>query len=154
MAEKTKKVKDYLWHDRKRTFLGLPLSFTLYLLDEDKLYIRTGFFNSREDEVRLYRITDVTLLRSFGQKLLGIGTIHCDSADVTLRNFDIVNVRHPKQVKEMLSELVDQSRMRNRVFTSESVNALPHDHDGDGVQGVDLDGDGIPDAPPPPPPLN
>ena len=149
MAKEKKNKKPILWKDRKRTFLGLPLSFTRYRLDEDCLTIDTGFFNSTEDEVRLYRITDVTLKRSFGQKLLGLGTVHCDSSDVTMKNFDIRNVKHPKKVKELLSKLVNECRMRNRVFTSESVNGHPHAFEGNPPQDgfVDLNGDGIPDPP-------
>ena len=81
--------------------------------------------------MRLYRITDVTLKRSFGQKLLGIGTIHCDSSDVTMQNFDIKNVKNPKKVKELLSRLVNESRLRNRVYTSERINGAPHAHEGE-----------------------
>lgn len=131
MAKEKKAKKPILWKDRKRTFLGLPWSFTKYKVDEDRLYLETGFFNSTEDEVRLYRITDVTLRRSFGQKLLGIGTIHCDSSDVTMQNFDIKNVKKPKKVKELLSRLVNESRLRNRVYTSERINGAPHAHEGE-----------------------
>ena len=38
-------MKDYeniVWKDRKRTLFGLPLSFTRYILLEDKFIIRTG----------------------------------------------------------------------------------------------------------------
>lgn len=155
MSKLQKVKRNYIWKDRKRTFLGLPLSFTKYRMDAEKLYIETGFFNSTEDEVRLYRITDVTLKRSFGQKLLGLGTIHCDSSDMTLKNFDIRNVANPRAVKEELSRLVDESRMRNRVYTHESVSSLPHEHDGEPFDDnnphhhpgemVDLDHDSIPD---------
>ena len=124
MAKKEKKT--YLWQSRKRNFLGLPWSFTKYSLDEERLYINTGLFTSTEDEVRLYRITDVSLKRRLGQKLFGMGTIHCSSSDVTLQNFDIINIKHPKEVKDMLSKLVDDSRLRNRVYTSESVTGRPH----------------------------
>jgi uncharacterized membrane protein YdbT with pleckstrin-like domain len=129
MAKKTKvPKKTYLWHDRKRNFLGLPWTFTKYCLDQDRLFINTGIFNTTEDEVRLYRITDITLKRSFWQRLIRTGTIHCDSSDATQKNFDIKNVKHPKEVKDMLSKLVDESRLRNRVYTSESVTPDPHSH--------------------------
>ena len=147
MAKKVK--KPYLWRSRQRNFLGLPWSFTKYSLDEDRLYINTGLFNSTEDEVRLYRITDVTLKRSLWQKLMGMGTIHCDSSDVTMRNFDIKNVKQPKAVKDMLSRLVDESRLRNRVYTSESVNGHPHGaepvppHE---IDRTDANQNGIPDV--------
>lgn len=36
----------------------------------EKLLIRTGVFSIREEEVRLYRIMDLTLKRSFGRGIL------------------------------------------------------------------------------------
>ena len=30
-----------LWHDRKRTFFGLPWSFTIYEFDEERLFINS-----------------------------------------------------------------------------------------------------------------
>ena len=86
--------KDIVWSDRKRNFLGLPWTFTRYELSENRLFIETGLLNSREAEIRLYRITDMTLTRNLWQKLIGTGTIHCDSADPTMRNFDIKNVNY------------------------------------------------------------
>jgi hypothetical protein len=148
MAKKEKlPKKTYLWRARKRNFLGLPWTFTVYRLDQDRLYINTGFFNVTEDEVRLYRITDVTLKRSFWQRLFGMGTIHCDSSDVTQQCFEIRNIKHPKEVKDMLSRLVDECRLRNRVYTTESVTAHPHDghHGHPGHEGGQED-----ELPPPP----
>ena len=136
-----------LWSARKRNALGLPWTFTKYSLDEDRLYIQKGFFNTTEDEIRLYRITDVTLNRGMWQKLFGMGTIHCDSSDATMNNFNLKNVKKSKEVKNMLSELVDRSRIRNRVYTTESVNGGPHHLENDiPIDRTDADGDGIPDA--------
>lgn len=134
--------KNAVWHDRKRNFLGLPWTFTVYELDEDRLFIDTGIFNTREDEIRLYRITDITLTRSLWQKIIGTGTLHCDSADATMKNFDIKNVKESKRVREVLSDYVEKARLRSRVYAHETVN----NHGG--MPPVDLDGDGIPDAPP------
>ncbi|MBQ2755268.1 MAG: PH domain-containing protein, partial [Oscillospiraceae bacterium] len=80
MAKK-KNNDNYIWRDRKRIIFGLPWSFTVYMLEEEKLLVSSGFLNKREDEVRLYRIMDLTLKRSFGERLFGLGTIHCCSAD-------------------------------------------------------------------------
>ena len=130
MSKLEKITESFVWQSRKRNFLGLPWTFTKYSLDEDKLYINTGFFNSTEDEVRLYRITDVTLKRNLWQKIIGTDTVHCDSSDVTQSNFDILNIKESKQVKDLISKLVDESRKRNRVFTSENVNGgFPHPDD-------------------------
>lgn len=119
---------DYLWHDRKRTLFGLPLSFTKYSLSEERLFIEKGFLNKQEDEVRLYRIMDISLNRSFGQRLFGVGTIHCCSADKTMKDFDIVSVKHPRDVKEQLSQLVEAQRDAKRVSNREYME---HDDNDD-----------------------
>ena len=36
--------RNVIWSDRKRTLFGLPLSFTKYILTEDRLFVQTGFF--------------------------------------------------------------------------------------------------------------
>ncbi len=65
---------EVLWKDRKRV-LGMPLSFTRYEVTADRLILHRGFFNSVTDEVLLYRIMDIRLARSLGQKLFGVGTV-------------------------------------------------------------------------------
>ena len=61
---------DYLWTDKKRTIFGLPISFTRYSLTEERLFIETGFLNKIEDEVRLYRIMDISLRVSLQRRTL------------------------------------------------------------------------------------
>ena len=121
---------DYLWSDRKRTLFGLPLSFTKYSLNDERLFIEQGFLSKKEDEVRLYRIMDVSLSRSFGQRLFGVGTIHCCSADKSMKDFDIQSIKHPKEVKEQLSELVEKQRDAKRVTNREFMSEH-HDMDDD-----------------------
>lgn len=118
---------DYLWSDRKRTLFGLPLSFTKYALTEERFFIEQGFFNKKEDEVRLYRITDVSLTRTFFQRLFGVGTIHCSSGDKTLGNFDIISVKKPQDIKEQISQLVEEQRDKKRVTSREFIQGAPHD---------------------------
>ena len=113
---------ELVWKDRKRTFLGLPLSFTVYSLDGERLFIKTGVLNVNEDEVRLYRIKDISLRRSFGQRLLGLGTIHCCSSDATLKEFDIRNIKKPREVRELLSQMIEAERQKKRVRSLESLD--------------------------------
>ena len=108
-----------VWHDRKRTLFGLPLSFTKYSVTEDKLLIDTGFFNKKEEEVRLYRIMDVTLKRSFGERIFGLGTIHCCSADKSTPEFDIRRIKDSADVKNLISDMVEEERDRKRVSMRE-----------------------------------
>ena len=97
------KRDDLVWSDRKRNWLGLPWTFTVYGLTEDRLFIKTGVLNIHEDEVRLYRILDLSLRKTLWQRMVGLGTIHVDSSDKTMKAFDISNIRNCEDVKEQLS---------------------------------------------------
>lgn len=108
-----------IWKDRKRTFLGLPLSFTKYKLTQEKLYITTGFFNIKEEEVRLYRIIDMTLNCSFIQRLFNVGTIHFYSIDNSSSEFDVMSIKNPRQVKEMFSKVIEDERVKKKVASRE-----------------------------------
>lgn len=118
-------MQEIIWKDRKRTLFGLPLSFTVYSLDKERLFIKTGFLSVKEDEVRLYRITDISLKRSLGQRIFGVGTISCASADKTLGDFEIKSVKRSKEIKEMLSDLVEQQRDEKRVSSREFFEDAP-----------------------------
>jgi uncharacterized membrane protein YdbT with pleckstrin-like domain len=118
--------KDIIWKDRKRTIFGLPLSFTVYTLTGEKILIDTGFLNQKQDEIMLFRITDITLTRTFGQRVFGLGTIHCCSADKTSPEFDLKNIKNSSEVKELLSSEVFRERKENRVSSREIL----YDDDG------------------------
>lgn len=120
---------EYKWRERKRTILGLPLSFTVYRLTEEKLLVDTGFFNINQEEVRLYRIFDVTLKRSFVQRIFGLGTIHCCSADKTTPEFDIQNIKNSEKIKEMLSDMIEIQRQKKKVTGRELMMSEEEDMD-------------------------
>lgn len=111
-----------LWKDRKRIFFGLPWTFTRYSLSEDRLFISKGFFNIHEDEVRLYRIMDISLTRNLWQRMFRLGTVKIVSADKTMGNFDLKNIKNPRTVKELLSEKVEQMRVSRRVTNREYMS--------------------------------
>ena len=103
-----------LWSDRKRYF-GLPLSFTRYSLSEDRLFISEGFLNIKDDEVLLYRVRDLELSRSFGQRIFGVGSITVTSSDKSNPVLVIHNVKEPAAVKELLHQQVEDMKIRRRV---------------------------------------
>lgn len=110
---------NYEWYDRKRTLFGFPWSFTKYMFNGDKLVIKTGFFNIHEEEIRLYRIMDVTLSRSLLQRIFGVGTIIVNSSDKTTPIFHIKSVKNSEAVKNKLSDFVEAARKKNRVSARE-----------------------------------
>ena len=119
---------EILFRERKRNWCGLPWSFTVYSFDEERLFIEKGILSKQEDEVRLYRILDISLTRSFGQRIFKMGTIKVDSSDKTMKCFELKNIKNAKEVKEQLSQLVEEERQRKRISGREFMK--DHDHDG------------------------
>ncbi len=115
MKKMEKNVNKFIWEDRKRPIFGLPLSFTKYKLTEEKLLIETGFLTINQEEIRLYRIMDISLKRRLIQRIFGVGTIHCCSADKTAPEFEIKDVKNAEDVKELLSKKVEEERERKRI---------------------------------------
>lgn len=134
------KGDQYIWTDRKR-FWGLPLSFTRYALSDDRLFLSVGFLNIHDEEVLLYRIRDISVKRTLGQRIFGVGTITVSSSDKSNPVLELKNVKNPTTVKELIHENVEEMKNRRRVRFSE-VATYNDDIDDDGE---DLDGDGIPD---------
>jgi len=127
-----KDTKEYLWKDKKRTIFGLPLSFTTYAFDKERFYIKRGFLTIRMDEVRLYRVMDLSFRQTLGQRIFGVGSIFCESADKSMKNFEIKNIKTPEDVMEKLSKLVEEERERKRVSSREYL------HDDDGFDGDEV----------------
>lgn len=125
---------ELIWKDRKRTKLfALPWTFTVYRLTKDRLLINRGFFTTHEDEVRLYRILDISLRRTLLQKIFGTGSILCHSSDKTMKDFELINVKNSIEVKNVLSDLIEKERMEKRVSNREFIS--------DGDCGFDNDND-------------
>ena len=131
---------EYLWKDRKR-HLGLPLSFTKYSLSEDRLFCETGFLNIKSDEVLLYRVRDLQLNISLGQRIFGVGTVCVVSSDKSIPHLDLKNVKHPRQVKELIHRHVEEAKDKRRMRTTELVGAESGDdyHDTADLEDEELD---------------
>ena len=105
-----KPVAGQIWTDKKRTFLGLPWSFTRYILTEKKLITRKGFFTIHEDEVELYRIVDKSLKRTLGQRMFKLGTVIINCRDVDTPVKEVISIKDPYDFMELLETHVDLQR--------------------------------------------
>lgn len=112
---------ELLWKDRKR-FLGMPLSFTRYSVSEDRLFLSVGLLNIKDDEILLYRIRDLSVSRSLGQRLFGVGTITVTSSDKSNPSLVLKNVKNPTEVKELIHAQVEEMKIRRKVRIGEFSN--------------------------------
>ena len=108
-----------MWKQRKRIWCGLPWTFTVYSFDEERLFVDTGFFTKRQDEIRLYRVLDISVTRTFSQRLFGMGTIQLKTSDKTIGDFEMINIKKVMEVKEQLSTYIEASRDKKRVSSRE-----------------------------------
>ena len=132
---------EYLWKDRKRHF-GLPLSFTRYSLSEDRLFCETGFLNIKADEVLLYRVRDLELTISLGQRIFGVGTVCVHSSDQSIPHLDLKNVKHPREVKELIHQKVEKAKNDRRMKSMEvmsNTGSVSHEGDFDDMDHFDDD---------------
>ena len=123
----------YLWKDRKR-ILGLPITFTRYRLSEDRIFRETGLLNLKEEEVLLYRVRDLELKRSLFQRIFGVGTVCVHSSDKTTPHLDLLNIKNPREVKELLHRQVEERKLSRRMRTTELLGGE------EGQEGADPDG--------------
>lgn len=121
---------EFLWKDRKR-YLGMPLSFTRYAINEDRLFLSTGLLTIKDEEVLLYRIRDIQTRRTLWQNLFGVGTITVLSSDKTMPTLVLKNIKHPIQVKELLHQQVEEAKIRRRVRPTEVMISDDEDMDDD-----------------------
>lgn len=121
--------KDYgnvLWAGRK-CILGLPISFTRYILTDTALYTKIGFLNIKEDEIELYRVFDKQLSFTLFQRMVKCGTITLMSKDSDTPSKYLVSIRNPREVKRILDECVKEQRDKYYVRGRDMVGGINHD---------------------------
>ena len=122
-----------VWTDRKRIIFGLPWTFTKYTLNENCLFIKRGVFSISEEEIRLYRILDITMRRSFWERLFGLGTIHLCTADKSTPEIDILHIKKPKEIRTLLSDMIEKERSERYVGIREFMGDEGDEYDGEGI---------------------
>ena len=114
-----------IWSDKKR-ICGLPISFTHYSLEDGRLHIKRGLFSTHYDELMLYRVYDIKMVETFGQKIFGVGTItlYTNDASSTQHTLKLINVKDPLKVKSLISDEVEKERAEKGVCATEFVGSM------------------------------
>lgn len=101
--------------ERKRwLFFGLPFTFTTYLIKEDMITVDTGFLNIVENDCYMYKVQDVKLVRSFLERIFGLGTIVCFTGDTTDSQLVIQHIKNARAIKDFILEESEKARIRRR----------------------------------------
>lgn len=115
--------------ERKRwVFLGLPFTFTVYTVKEDLITVQKGFLNKKENDCYMYKVQDVELLRSLGERIFGLGTVKCYTGDTTDPELYLTHIRNAKEIKDFILEVSEKARQKRR-----TLNMLDIGADGSGM---------------------
>ena len=135
MANLEKLAREYgdiIWTGKKR-ILGMPISFTRYILTDTKLITKVGFLNIKEDEIELYRVYDMSLELPLGQRIFGCGTLKLLSKDSDTPTKILQTIKAPREAKRFIDEAVRLERDKYYVRGRDMIgNSYPSDHDADG----------------------
>lgn len=104
-----------LWQQRKRNWCRMPFTFTVYTLTDRELSVKTGILNESFNLIKLFRIVDISVERTFLQRIFGMSTIVLDTRDQSSGNGVVAlkNVLNGFEVRKVLQEAVDASRREN-----------------------------------------
>jgi len=120
MAKETDENIKY--RERKRwVFLGLPFTFTVYIIKDDVLTIDQGFFKKIENDCYMYKVQDVEHTQTFFERLVGLGTITCFTGDTTHPKLIIEHVKRSREIKNYILEASEAARMRRRTLNTLNI---------------------------------
>ena len=79
----------------------------------------------KQEELLLYRVRDLSLSISLGQRIFGVGTVTLQSSDKTTPMLVLKNIKRPREVKEILHRQVELMKQTRRIRVGEVMG----DHD-------------------------
>ena len=105
------------YKEKKRSmFFGLPWTFTSYTVTEEIITVDTGLFKKEENDCYLYKVIDVRLESTLLERMLGLGTIHCFTGDVTDPDLKLVHV---------ILKQSEQERLKRRTVNMQHLDGNP-----------------------------
>jgi hypothetical protein len=105
-----------LWEGRP--FLSI---LTHYQITTERVRIIHGLLGKDRDDIELIRIQDIDFQQSMTERMLGVGDILIRSADPSLPETRLNNVKHPEEVHETLRRAMLNARKRFRYSVQEEM---------------------------------
>ncbi len=116
--------QEIMYKERKRIlFLGLPWTFTRYIITDDLITTKVGFFRVEENDCYMYKVQDVKLTVTLIERILRLGTITCYTGDVTNPQLILKHVRKAREIKNYLLKASEEARMKRRTLNTLNIGA-------------------------------
>ena len=118
--------------DRKRwLFLGLPFTFTKYIIKEDLITVDSGLLKTVENDCYMYKVQDVELTATLIEKMVGLGTVVCHTGDTTHPKLVLQHIKHAREVKEFILRESEEARLKRRTVNMLDIGSDALDDDGE-----------------------
>ena len=114
------------YKEKKRSmFLGLPWTFTTYTVTDEFISIDSGLLNKVENDCYMYKVIDVRLETTLMERILGIGTIHCFTGDVTDPDLKLQHIKNAKEIKDFILKQSEQERLKRKTLNMQQLDGNP-----------------------------
>lgn len=118
------------FRERKRwVFFGLPFTFTIYTVKEEVITVDMGFLSKEENDCYMYKVQDVTLKTSLGERIFGLGTIICYTGDTTNPQLVMAHIKNARAIKDFILEQSEIARRKRRTMNTLDIGADGSDFD-------------------------
>lgn len=87
----------------------------VFELTNERLRVSTGVINQNIDEVELYRVKDILVVRKWWMRVTGLGTVHLQTSDRSMPEIDIPAIGDCFGLREELRKKVEAMRDKKRV---------------------------------------
>lgn len=88
-------------------------SATVYTITRSQVSERTGIFNTRSEQARLERITNIKISRNIFERLVGIGKINIDTANDKEDILDWWGIPKPYSIQAIIDDLRIEQEFRS-----------------------------------------
>ena len=110
--------------EKKRwLFLGLPFTFTRYMIKEDMITVDTGVFTKVENDCYMYKIQDVQHSATLGERIFGIGTITCFTGDTTHPKLELMHIKNSRAIKDFILQQSEEARLKRRTVNTLDIGS-------------------------------
>lgn len=89
---------------------SLKVATTRFTLTSERLRWQWGILNRHTEEVELYRVRDIGLVKPFIQRIVGLGTVEVTSTDLRTPQIEIRAIRDADAVREHFRSATERMR--------------------------------------------
>ncbi len=95
-----------------------------YQLTTERIICTTGVLSTKTDNLELYRVDDIVVLRPFSLRLLGLGNLLVTTSDRTTPNMLLAAVPSSQELRDKMRKYIEacRDRKRTRVLDLEQLH--------------------------------